>query len=283
MANRSDFLTHVADLIDNGYSITEALRKVKGFTQDFLIEVNKGTVPGHELVHKFGWRGNVSTNHHHIWNNGTVDIDLTWPTVAETLDLVSSDANDAAGGTGGRIVVLEGLDASFNEVSTSVNLNGLTAVTTTGQTFIRLNRAYVTDIGTYGGTNIGTITISGTDSGNDYGFLEPDEAQTQNTQYTIPAGKTGFILQASMTVEANKQATFHMHYRNDADDITAPFTSYRVLHEWDGLINANTEEFKANHIMPEKTDVWCDGQMSSGSGILQFDYDILLVENDFLP
>lgn len=253
---------------------------MKNNGKDFLIEVNKGNVNGHSLVHKFGWTNQATTAHNHIWNNPTAGLDRIWPTVAETLDITSTDANDTIAGTGGRKVFIEGLDADFKEVTFEVEMAGLTPVITTGQTFIRVNRAYVTDSGTYGGTCIGTITVSGTASGNDYGFLEPFEAQTQNTQYTVPAGKTGYILKASMTVESNKLATFHMHFRNDADVIVAPFTSPRILHEWDGLGQGANEEFHANHVMEEKTDIWCDGQMSVGTGgILQFDYDILLVDN----
>lgn len=251
--------------------------------KDFLIEVNKGKVPGHSLVHKFGWTNQANTNHNHIWNNPVADLDLVWAAVSETFDIVSADANDTIAGTGARTVFIEFLDDNFITQIEEFNTNGTTIVTTTGFSGRRLQRAWIGDTGTYGGTNIGTITITGTDSGENYAFLEPLEAQTQNTQYTVPAEKTGFILNASMTVESNKLATFHMHYRNDADVIVAPFASPRILHEWDGLGQGLSEKFEANHRMSSKTDIWCDGQMSTGSGgILQFDYDILLIENEYL-
>lgn len=186
------------------------------FSNNWLIEVNKGNIAGHSLVHKFGWRGNASTSQAHLWNNPVAGTDMIFPTVAETFDVVSADAADDAAGAGGRKVLIAGLDANFQEVSEEITMDGLTPVTTL-QEFIRITRAYVTDCGTYGGTNAGIITISGTDSGNNYGFLETEEAQTQNTQYCVPAGKTAYMLKASITTEANKPASFSFHHRPDAD------------------------------------------------------------------
>ena len=246
---------------------------------DFLIEVNKGNVAGHTLVHKFGWRSGVTTTHHHLWNDSTADTDMIFPTVAETFDVVSASANDTSAGSGAQKVFIEGLDANFDVATFEATMNGVTPVPTTGQTFIRITRAYVTDVGTYGGTNAGLITISGTDSSNNYGFLDTDEAQTQNSQYTVPAGKTGHILNASMTVESNKLASLHLHKRLDAGDVTTPFTASRIVHEWDGISIPYNEDFRANHILPEKTDIWVEADMSSGTGIIEFDYDMLLVDN----
>jgi len=249
---------------------------LENMSTDWLIEVNKGNIDGHELVHKFGWRGNVSTNHHHLWNDPTANTSMTFPTVAETYDVVTT-GNDTSAGAGARKVVIEYLDSSFEFQTGEVITNaGTQASTFSG---IRLIRAYVTDCGTYGGTNENLITFTGTDSGNDYAFIEGTEGQTQHTQYCIPAGKTGYILRVSMTTEANKGVNIKLHQRQDADDVSTPFTGQRLLHQWDGVEVPLSEEFKANHGLPEKTDIWVGCDMVSGSGIVQFDYDILLVDN----
>lgn len=246
------------------------------FTRDFLVEVNKGNIAGHLLVHKFGWRGNVSTNHHHLWNDPVANTDMIFPIVAETFDVVTT-GNDTSAGTGAREIIIEYLDSNFAFQTGTVATNaGTQASAFSG---IRLIRAYATDNGTYGGSNQNLITITGTDSGNDYAFIEATEGQTQNTQYCIPAGKTGYILRASMTTEANKGANLILHQRQNADVVSAPFTSVRILHQWDGTETPIDETFTANHMLPEKTDTWVGADMVTGTGILQFDYDILLVDN----
>lgn len=82
-----------------------------------------------------------------------------------------------------------------------------------------------------------------------------------------------------MTVESNKAANFVLHQRQNADVIAAPFTAQRVVHQWDGIGVPLNEDFDANHRAPEKTDLWVGCDMVASTGILQFDYDILLVDD----
>jgi hypothetical protein len=84
-----------------------------------------------------------------------------------------------------------------------------------------------------------------------------------------------------MGVEANKSANIILHKRENADVIVAPFTSVRVMHQWNGVEGPHEEDFVANHILSEKTDVWIGADMVSGTGIIKFDYDILLVDDGF--
>jgi hypothetical protein len=245
-------------------------------TKDYLTEVNRGNIAGQSLSHKFGWRSGVTTTHQHLWNDPVANTIMVFPTVAETFDVITT-GNDTAAGTGAREIFIEYLDANFVfQTGVVVTNAGTQASTFSG---IRLIRAWVTDCGTYGGTNENLVTIAGTTSGNDYAFIEANEGQTQNTQYCVPAGKTAYILNVSMTTEANKGANFVLHQRQDADVIIAPFTGQRIVHQWDGIEVPENEIFSANHKFPEKTDIWVGCDMASGTGTLQFDYDILLIDN----
>jgi hypothetical protein len=243
---------------------------------NFLIEVKKGNIAGHELIHKFGWRGNVTTTHHHLWNDPANNSDMTFPTAAETFDVITT-GQDTTAGTGCREILITYLDSSFNIQTGTVTTNGGTQASAFSG--IRLLSAWATDNGTYGGSNQNAITIKGTTSGNNYAFIQAGEGQTQNSQYCIPNGKTGYLLNSSITIEANKPANIIFYKRNDADVIAAPFTSSRLVHQWDGIDVPVNENFNANHILTEKTDVWVGCDMVTGTGIIQFDYDILLVDN----
>ena len=127
------------------------------FTRDFLIEVRKGNIAGHSLVHKFG-EASVSTSLVPV----TGSVEYPTPTSATSLELISSDTNDTSSGSGAREVTVLGLNGSWNEVSQTVSTNGTTAVALTTD-LLRIYRWYVSQSGTYAtqsaGSHAGTLTI----------------------------------------------------------------------------------------------------------------------------
>jgi hypothetical protein len=133
-----------------------------------------------------------------IWNYSAAE-DLTWPTTAETLTLVSDSIEDAAGGQGIDSAFVIGYDADLNRITETVTLNGLTPVTTTQQ-FYRLRRVENNNAPISEGSNVGNITISGTSTGNVYGQMEAGKGETFNSHFIIPAGFTGHIYKSMFSV-----------------------------------------------------------------------------------
>lgn len=84
--------------------------------------------------------------------------DYVFPTQARIHDLVSDAAADASAGTGARTVLVEGLDADYNEISETITLNGLTPVPTTLE-YLRINLLTVKTAGS-GEENAGIITAT---------------------------------------------------------------------------------------------------------------------------
>lgn len=257
---------------------------IRGFVPEFLVEVNKGNVQDHEMVHKFGWNNTITTTHHHVWNDPTTGgSDLIWQQTAAHYDVYSDDIDDDGdpADTGALTVTLECLDANFSTVFQTLTLNGTTAVTTTESTCVRLQRAYIATVGTYSGSNEGDIRIEvtsgGSKTGDLQGFIEAEEGQTQKSQYTVPAGKTAYVLRISHTIEAQKTFTTELHTRENADVTSSPMSPVVVKHQWDGLTAPVEERFTANHIFLEKTDIWIDAVGTAGGGVIEVDYDILLV------
>ena len=91
---------------------------------NYLLEVERGNLPGETWVHKFGGNPAASTNLEPL----TVGAVYATPTTAQTLELLSDDTGDTSAGLGARKVVVEGLDSSFNIQSETVTMNGTTAV-----------------------------------------------------------------------------------------------------------------------------------------------------------
>ncbi len=245
-------------------------------SKNFLEEVNQGNVQGAVLIHKFGSNPNVGVTHVDIWEGQVV---LQWMTAAETMDVVSTDTtNDISTGVGARNVVITGLGDNFEEIEETIALD--TVAVTTVNAFRRILTARVDDVGTYTGANQGDISITGTSSTTLQGLIVAEESRTSQTHYTVPAGKTGYLLRISITMSANKEVNVNLHNRPGADIVAAPFKASVHLHHWDGLATPIEERFLANHILPEKTDVWFDGEVTSTpAGSIDVDYDILLIDN----
>jgi len=246
--------------------------------KDFLIEVNKGLVPGHSLIHKFGHNLAASTTEEDVWGNGGI---MTFLQGAETMDVLSSDTvNDISTGGNARTVEIIGVDADFNVVTETVIL-GATAVTTNA-TFIRVYRMKVVSVGTYGVNNAGVITATATTAGTVQCDILAGNGQSGTSHYTVPTGFTAFIVRISITVDGAQACDFHLYAREDADVIAAPFAPVRAIHHWEG-ISQEGEDLKANHVLPAKTDVWFTCKMTGGSpGKVDVDYDILLIDNAYL-
>lgn len=92
-----------------------------------------------------------------IWPVGGL---YSFPSAAAETTIVSTDANDAAGGTGARAVLVTGIvieDGKYLEVDEEIALDGTTPVTLSTE-FYRINNLSVCDVGS-GGVNAGVIDV----------------------------------------------------------------------------------------------------------------------------
>ena len=181
--------------------------------QSHDLEVAKGNIPGATAIFKFGYNPDVNGTEETIWNNGG-DYDWSALTAATIIYFSSTSANDDITDIGARQVVVQGLNASYVEISETVDLTGQTQAVTT-QEFLRVNRAYVLTAGS-SGTSIGTIygssevgVAAGVPTGNivvNMGLLN----QSQLGIYTVPAGRTLYLDDLNFTAgisQATKTAT----------------------------------------------------------------------------
>jgi hypothetical protein len=239
---------------------------------DLRMDIAKGLVSGVKVVHKFGRNDALGGSVEDVWTRGGLYV---WLTAADTLTLVSTDANDTAAGTGVRTVAIEGLAADFTEQSETIALDGLTPVTTSNS-YIRMNRAFAATQGTYqtsttaGGPG-GDITIDRSGGGAEgellaaVGGISWDYNQTHVARYTVPAGKTACLTRLELNNESDKKVDFVFWQRQGADQITAPFTAKRVVLEFDGVSGPLPQEHNPPIWFPEKTDLWWSARLTSGA------------------
>jgi hypothetical protein len=180
---------------------------------DFYLAVSKGDFTGYSNVSKFGVNSTVgSGGFESIWEGSNA---YPWPTTAATLSVVSASANDASGGTGARTVEIQGLDSSWNLLTETITMNGTTPVVTTGS-FLRVFRARVVTAGSLQ-SNAAQITMSS--GGTTLAYITYDTigmGQTLMAVYTIPNGKTGYIINLNVSSSKDSEHRFRFMTRDNA-------------------------------------------------------------------
>jgi hypothetical protein len=156
--------------------------------RDFYMETAKGNT-GMSYVNKFGLNLDVDAAED-VWLNGGT---ITWPTSAESLEIVSSSTNDDGdpAGTGARTVRIYGVDGSWAAQQEDVTLNGTTAVAL-ANTYFRVNRMKVLTAGSLT-SNEGTLTLRVASAGATRLTIGAAQGQSLYAAWTLPTGTTGYI------------------------------------------------------------------------------------------
>lgn len=118
-----------------------------------------------------------------LWNVGGLWVPIT---AAQTISVVSASAADTAAGTGARTALLRGLDGSYNRISETITLNGVTPVVSVNQ-YIFVSDLEVLTTGS-GGTNAGQITGTATTDATIQFRMAATDGRTQLSWYMVPAG-----------------------------------------------------------------------------------------------
>ena len=160
-------------------------------------------------------KGNLTNSERLLQDDGISTMGFFNPSKAhsvETIKIKSSSANDAGSGIGARKIRLHGLNVLRERVSSDVDLNG-TSIVSSSQTMTEVNSAEVI----YAGDlycNAGTITIyndTGTAShpqaviGLNYGF-------SANPQYCVPKGYVLLIQRISCNSHCEDEGELNFNY-----------------------------------------------------------------------
>lgn len=251
---------------------------------EWRTDVQKGLIPGHSIVHKFGRNSAVSTTVvplalGAIYNTPQVGS-------ASTLRVKAGNANDTAAGSGAREITLEGLDETGAMVTEAVATAGASASSTTSATFIRLFRAYVSASGTYATVSTGShdsdIVIENGAGGTDWATISSTDlkrAQTEIGAYSVPLGNTAHLYNFNINVDSTKQSTILIMVRKNILETSAPFAALRILNEY-GAISGVHDIHKAFTVKLEAlTDIVFLAKTGAGVADVSIEMDILLIED----
>lgn len=255
-------------------------------TGDFLIEVAKGQVQNHSLVFKYGRTPALDSADApaDVWTYADTAADYTYPTVAATNYISSSDNADTTE------VTVEGLDADWKPQSATVTLAGNTKTEIgTGLTWMRVFRAYNSGSSSIAGTvyvyeddtTVVTPGVPDTPSKVKAQILAVDQ-QTYMALYTVPDGYTAYFLGGAVSLitgaSASKSATVELMTTNG----NGIFLSKELIE----LVSNGSSTFNQDlHALgplaiPARTDIKARIRTigANGTGITVY-YGILLVQD----
>ena len=229
----------------------------------YFLQVSRGLIAGHKRVFKFGYNGDIDDSEETIWDVGGL---YAYPASAVTMTATSS-----SGATDEDVqVTIQGLDASYNELSETVTLNASGTATTTGS-FLRVYRAFVAS----GTASAGNITIA--NGGTTYAYVSSSDQQTLMALWTVPAGYTAYLFQidtTAFTVQNNKVATIRMITR----ELNGVF---RTQNKFDLFEGSYHQDITCPQPIPEKTDIEFRAIADSSNADLRVSttFDIIYIEN----
>lgn len=262
----------VEPLLNDVHNVNEHTLGIK----HFLLEVSRGNIPGMSFIHKFGQNPDIDSGagYEDIWDQGGT---YTFLTSAAIMYISSSSDADKQSYT------VIGLDADWNIQEVTVTANGQTQTQVgTGETFLRVYRVI-----NHGATdNAGDVYIAETD---DLTLGVPDTAskikakiQVGNNQtlmaiYTVPLGKTGYLMQGFSAL-ANKTAASGI-----GKFMVRPFGEVFQVKESYCLHSTGNSAFIYPFQMPLKINAKSDMKVKSSSSAndvaVSAAYDILLIDD----
>jgi hypothetical protein len=234
------------------------------------INIAAGLVDGWASIHKFGAVPEMSQN-----ASGTIwDVpDTNYPWAAFDTPGILTISTTTKNGTlssldDGITVHVLGLDENFEEVEDTFTISGNSATGTVS--FKRVYRAYID------GADANQTQIRVSRDTTEVLRINIGKSQTLMALYTVPAGKTAYLIQGTSTCAANADATVDMFVRYFGQD------SFRIGHtlEVAGVGGQYTYQFGVPLPIPEKSDLDIRADVRANNARITAAFDILLVDNE---
>lgn len=215
------------------------------------IPIAAGELAGYSHINKFGYRDSLASTYQAIWDGTTA-----YPYIG------TAGPATATGTDVGTVVEVQGLDQDYNLQVENITVGGDAGAIN----FIRVFRAIVVS-----GTNAADINIV-VDTAT-RAIIQAEAGQTLMAVYTIPAGKTGYLLKIQGSIDKqNADAIFRLMAR--------PFGGVFNIKGQFGTAAGNyiTYDYPVPLKFDEKTDIEIRSKSGGtlGAGAI---FDIILVDN----
>jgi len=254
----------------------------------YFVDVVSGNAPsGAKVVHKFGRNDAVGTTFASVAMGGI------WrtPQVAGATTLrvkAGGDVADTAAGAGARSIVLEGIDSTGAYATETLVTAGVSASASTSTSWLRIFRAYVGTSGTYSvvvaNSHADVITIENTAGTEDWVIIDANgvaRAQSEIAAYTVPTGKTAYLMDIHYAVDTTKTTGIILFQRAGILRASAPYTAARELLVLSGIASSGTQTFEIPlGPFKEHTDIWVMANVSATTSEIGVGFEILLKDKE---
>jgi hypothetical protein len=203
-----------------------------------------------------------------IWPKNTLYV---FPSVAEKMSLYSSSTLDTT-----QSVLIEGLDANYNEISEVLILNGHTGTLST-LNYLRVNTMTVLVDSPLGNLSFGTGTVTNGLPANTYAYINAGDNITNTAVYSVPAGYTLRLSSGSISSGSSTGSqTVTAKFRSRINGVTYLTSNISIAN--------NYQFFPYNPTLdiPEKSDVFNNVFTSSGAASVTATFNGWLIKNNII-
>lgn len=232
-----------------------------GTSEPFELQVARGQIPGHTFVHRQARVPSMSINTTGtVWDvNDTLYPWSAWNTPG-TVTVSRADAGDA-----NKNVIISGLDANYNPVTTTVTLTNASG-NTSSTVFSRI------DLVRMNGNSVNVGQINVLKGATTVGRIVAGVGQSLKGTYTVPAGYTAYLTQGAMTIQNGADATGTFYYRLPGD-------RFLIGHTFEVASSEYSYAFTCPFALPEKTDIDVRASVRSNNALVTAAYDMILIKN----
>lgn len=180
-------------------------------TANYLLEIRKGNIQGHRIFNSFGERENIATttNGEDIWRGIATSVPIPVD-IGEQMEVVSSDLNDTLNGTGVKTLKIHYIDATGNEQSLVVDMNGITPVVLNVSNIRFVQNIHSLTVGS-NGVSHGNITIYKQGSSSTiYNLIEAGGNMSLTINRMVPLNKTLYLTNWGASEAQGKRAAYRL-------------------------------------------------------------------------
>lgn len=224
------------------------------------IPIAADEVGGYSHINKFGYSNDISSLST-IWDGSTL---YTYSSSAGTVTVSGTSDDDSA------VIEIQGLDTNYNIIIQDVTLdadgNG-----TASTNLIRVFRARVKTPASGQTTNTGLLNIN--IGGAVRAKILAGSGQTLMAVYTVPAGKTAYLLNLTLYVDKNVDVIYKLIAREIDDG------GFQIKGQFGTFGTPLVYNYPVPLKLTEKTDIeiQADAGNTSGGGAI---FDLILVDNN---
>ena len=263
-------LTEVAE-----FPVGRNLKEMLGGNRGWGYEIALGQMPGTTYIEKHGMNEATAAGDAIETESGPVVIRTT----AETIELISGDVGDDAGGAGAEAFEAFGVDINWNPISEIIAMNGQSASLPSSQEFLYVYRVKIRNSGAT--FNLGIVTVREAGAGATMAIIPALYGITQKCVFPVFAGCKLFLHQFRM--EGSKSGTLTGEL-NLVEYELGQGKSVRHPIVFEAGTPHGVDWFDSFKIINEKTLIWVEAKSISAGATITASFDgIMMRYEDTTP